>query len=138
MNKKSKSRWWLWSMVILFLLLTASFVFNFWIIKPLIQDINQRELGKYTYLEGESNIINGIMDRWRVTFKGGQKLLEVKINSLKVEDYDPNINYVIYDCTNYKYSENRVKKPIKIVNLSYTDIGYFGIPLKTETVFCKY
>ncbi|MBC7472396.1 MAG: hypothetical protein H7196_04025 [candidate division SR1 bacterium] len=120
--------------VIVFTIFTICiFLVTLFTVPTFVSENNSKIISKYEYVGVERSVIFDIIKYWRVTFDGGSKLLDIKINSLNITPYNNSFDKSIKPCQTTSQTENY--KSIYAIN--YTDIWYFGIPVKTETVVCK-
>lgn len=94
---------------------------------------NSQVLSKYSFSETGSSVIFDKIKYWRVKFDGGSQLLDIKINSLEITPYDNSLHKNIQPCQTTSQTETYTN----LYAINYTDIWYFGIPIKTETIVCK-
>lgn len=113
-------------------LILISFVVSFYLVKDLVQKNNEsylNNLSEQDYL----NVIQIIRLRDKTSFESMQPYLAVKINSYSKKEYNRIQDKSVLGCIPYLKKDEYTS----VYNVSYTDIWYFGIPVKTETIVCK-
>jgi hypothetical protein len=119
--------------IIFTIFIICIFLITLFTIPALVGINNSKMLLKYDFGETGSSVIFDEIKYWRVKFDGGSQLLDIKINSLDITPYDNSLHKNVKPCQSISRAENYRS----VYVISYTDIWYFGIPVKTETIICK-
>jgi hypothetical protein len=108
------------------------------LVPAIVVSNNNKIMSQYTFGETEDLKVYDTIENWRTTFDGGSQLLTIHINTLTIREYNSKTDQKITSCANRNYSKQPNSNDTKVIDVSYTDIWHFGIPIKTQRVICTY
>jgi hypothetical protein len=126
------------TLIFSFLIIISLFIVTSFIVPAIVVSNNNKIMSQYTFGETEDLKVYDTIENWRTTFDGGSQLLDIYINTLTIREYNSKTDQKITSCANRNYSKQPNSNDTKVIDVFYTDIWYFGIPLKTPRVICTY